>query len=76
MSNKKDIEEDIKILKEKCFADIDRNTCYCLDDKICKEKECRFYKTKEQARKDYFDTYSRKTAGNLDIRIDKYFRNL
>ncbi len=62
--------------KEKCFADIDKNTCYCLDEKICKEKECRFYKTREQARKDYFNTYSRKTAGNLDVRIDEFFRNL
>lgn len=61
---------------EKCFADIDRNTCYCLDDKICKEKECRFYKTREQARKDYFNTYSVKTLASIDKNINKYFRSL
>ena len=62
--------------KEKCFGYVDRNTGYCLNEKICKEEECRFHKTQKQARKGYFDTYSIKTVGNLDIRLDNYFRNL
>lgn len=62
--------------EKQCFADIDRNTCYCLEEKQCKEGKCKFFKTREQARRDYFNTYSRETAGNLDVRIDKYFRSL
>ena len=62
--------------KEKCFADIDKNTCYCLDEKYCNKKECRFYKTREQARKDYFNTYSVKTLASIDKNINKYFRSL
>lgn len=50
---------------EKCFADTDKHICYCLDEKYCNKKTCRFYKTKDQARKDYFDTYSKETLGIL-----------
>lgn len=63
-------------MKDECFANIDKDTCYCLKQKYCNKEECKFYKTREQARKDYFNTYSMKTVGNIDKSIDKYFRNL
>lgn len=73
--NKKEGSE-IMETKERCFADIDEDTCYCLKEKCCKKESCKFYKSEEQARKDYFNTYSEKTIGDIDRNIDKYFRNL
>lgn len=62
--------------KEECFANIDKDTCYCLNEKICNKKECAFYKTREQARREYLNTYSVKTLASIDKNINKYFRSL
>lgn len=55
--------------KESCFAYIAEDYCYALREQDC--ENCEFYKTKEQAKEEYF-----KYRGKVQKHIDKHFKSL
>ena len=55
--------------RENCFAYIAENYCYALREQDC--VGCKFYKTKQQAKEEYF-----KYRGKVQKHIDKHFKSL
>lgn len=62
--------------KEKCFADVGENECYCLSKKYCKKGNCNFYKTAKKAKEDYIKAFTNTTNISIDTTIHNYFMNL
>lgn len=62
--------------KEKCFADLGDNRCFCLKEKYCNKGKCNFYKTKKQAKEDYMKSFTNATNNAIDKTIHNYFVNL
>ena len=66
-------------IKKDCFGFIleDRyNGCFCLNELYCKKENCRFYKEKKQAKKEYLEHYTVTTASLIARSVDRHFRDL
>lgn len=59
----------MNIKKESCFAYIAEDYCYALREQDC--VGCKFYKTKQQAKEEYF-----RHGGKVQKDIDKHFKSL
>ena len=59
----------MNIKKESCFAYIAENYCYALREQDC--VGCKFYKTRQQAKEEYF-----RYGGKVQKDIDKHFKSL
>lgn len=55
--------------RENCFAYIAENYCYALREQDC--VGCKFYKTRQQAKEEYF-----RYGGKVQKDIDKHFKSL
>ena len=68
---------EVRKMLEKCFSFINKNnikTCNCLKQLECKESmECSFFKTREQAKRDFFN---HKPYENINANIIKHFESL
>lgn len=66
-------------IKKDCFAYMSDNQyrgCMCLNELFCRKENCKFYKTKEEAKKDYLDNYNVSTAQTISKSTDNFFREL
>ena len=66
-------------IKKDCFAYLSDNKwdgCFCLNELYCRKENCRFYQTRQEARKKYLETYNMTTLGMIAGATDRYFRNL
>ena len=59
------------MVRDNCFAYVDKNKCYCLIKKNC--TKCKFFKTKERARMEYMKNRAAALAKDINKYIDNYF---